>query len=282
MSPAELRVVIVGAGVGGLTLALLLRRRGITAEVVEQAPELREAGAAIALAANATRVLEHLGLGDDLAAASTEPTAVIHRDGRDGHPVTAHPMGGWYRAAFGAPFYGLHRAGLQQLLAGAWGPGHLHLGCRVDTLEERGQAVRVRCASGAVFDADVVVGADGVHSRVRSWVTGGDLEPVYSHTSGFRGLVPAVRLPSLPDPGALQFWDGARRAPAALPDRWRTPDQLPGSHRGPGAVDRAGLDGDRCARRPPLRPSPAGIRPSPKCSQLCPSRRAGDCSPSPR
>ena len=123
MSSAELRVVIVGAGVGGLTLALLLRRRGITAEVVEQAPELREAGAAIALAANATRVLKHLGLGDDLAAASTEPTAVIHRDGRDGHPVTAHPMGGWYRAAFGASFYGLHRAGLQQLLAGAWGPG---------------------------------------------------------------------------------------------------------------------------------------------------------------
>ena len=210
MSSAELRVVIVGAGVGGLTLALLLRRRGITAEVVEQAPELREAGAAIALASNATRVLEHLGLGDDLAAASTEPTAVIHRDGRDGHPVTAHPMGGWYRAAFGAPFYGLHRAGLQQLLAGAWGPGHLHLGCRVDTLEERGQAIRVRCASGALFDADVLVGADGVHSRVRSWVTGGNLEPAYSHTSGFRGLVPAARLPSLPDPGALQFWMGPR------------------------------------------------------------------------
>lgn len=109
-----MRAVIVGAGVGGLTLALLLRQRGITAEVVEQAPELREAGAAIALASNATKVLVHLGLGDDLAAASTQPTAVIHRDGRDGHPVSAHPMGGWYRRTFGAPFYGLHRAGLQQ------------------------------------------------------------------------------------------------------------------------------------------------------------------------
>src|SRR6516225_5131130 len=104
MSTADLRVVIVGAGIGGLTLALLLRRHGIAAEVVEQAPELREAGAAIALASNATSVLEHLGLGENLAAASTEPTAVIHRDGRDGHPVTVHPMGGWYRAAFGAPF----------------------------------------------------------------------------------------------------------------------------------------------------------------------------------
>ena len=60
---------------------------------------------------------------------------------------------------------------------------------------------------GTTFDADVVVGADGVHSRVRDWVTGGD-EPVYSGTSGFRGLVPVERLPRLPDPGALQFWMG--------------------------------------------------------------------------
>src|SRR6516165_5602801 len=102
MSTADPRVVIVGAGIGGLTLALLLRRRGLAAEVIEQAPELREAGAAIALASNATRVLHHLGLGDDLARLSTEPTEVIHRDGRDGHPISAHPMGGWYRSAFGA------------------------------------------------------------------------------------------------------------------------------------------------------------------------------------
>ena len=207
MSPPGMRIVIVGAGVGGLTLALLLRRRGLAADVVEQAPELREAGAAIALASNATRVLAHLGLGGDLARLSTEPAAVIHRDGRDGHPISAHPMGRWYRRTFGAPFYGLHRIDLQQLLAGAWGPGHLHLGCRVEALEERGGAVRVRCGSGATFDADLVVGADGVHSHVRSWVAGGR-EPVYSQTSGFRGLVPAGRLPSLPDPGALQFWMG--------------------------------------------------------------------------
>jgi len=203
-----MRIVIVGAGVGGLTLALLLRRRGMVAEVVEQAPELREVGAAIALASNATRVLRHLGLDDDLARLSTEPAQLIHRDGRDGHPISAHPMGDWYRSAFGAPFFGLHRVALQQLLADAWGPRHLHLGCRVDTLEERGEAVRIHCASGAVFDSDLVVAADGVHAAVRSWVASGSDEPRYSQTSGFRGLVPAGRLPSLPDPGALQFWVG--------------------------------------------------------------------------
>ena len=249
MSSKSMRIVIVGAGVGGLTLALLLRRRGVLAEVVEQAPELREVGAGVGLAANATRVLQHLGLGEGLAQASTEPTEVIHRDGRSGHRIAAHPVGGWYRQAFGAPWCGMHRIALQELLKGAWGPEHLHLGCRVEALEERAGGIRVRCASGRVFDADLVVGADGVHSQVRHWVTGGD-EPIYSSTSGFRGLVPAERLPRLPDPGALQFWMGSGAhllhysiAGGSLinflaviegPQRWTAPawmeDAEPGAH----------------------------------------------------
>ena len=200
-------VVIIGAGVGGLTLALLLRRRGIVAEILEQSTELREVGAAVGLAANATRVLRHLGLGEALAKVSTEPTGLIHRDGRDGHRIAATRGPQWYRDTFGAPFFGLHRAALQRLLADALGGEHLHLGCHAETLEQRDAGMRVRCSSGAAFDAGLVVGADGAHSLVRDWVTGGD-EPVYSGTSGFRGLVPVERLPRLPDPGALQFWMG--------------------------------------------------------------------------
>lgn len=92
-SPAS-RIVIIGAGIGGLTLALLLRRRGIIAEILEQAPELREVGAAVALAANGTRVLQHLDLGDGLAGASSEFTEIIHRDGRDGTRNPARSQGG--------------------------------------------------------------------------------------------------------------------------------------------------------------------------------------------
>jgi salicylate hydroxylase len=179
MSLPATRIVIIGGGIGGLTLALLLRRRGVVAEVLEQVPELREVGAGVGLSANATRVLQHLDLGDGLAQLSTEPTELIHRDGRDGHRIAAHPVGGWYRRTFGAPWCGMHRIALQQLLGGAWGSEHLHLGCQVVTLEERDDSIRVRCASGATFDADLVVGADGVHSQVRRWITGGD-EPIYS------------------------------------------------------------------------------------------------------
>ena len=89
---------------GGLTLALLLRQRGIAAEVLEQSTELREVGAAVSLAANATRVIAHLGLGEALAQVSTEPTALIHRDGRDGHRIAVTPGPQWYRDTFGAPF----------------------------------------------------------------------------------------------------------------------------------------------------------------------------------
>jgi salicylate hydroxylase len=200
-------VVIIGAGVGGLTLALLLRQRGIAAEVLEQSAELREVGAAVGLAANATRVLGRLGLGEDLVRVAAEPTRLIHRDGRDGRTVASSRDNRWYRETFGAPFLGLHRIALQRLLVSALGPEHLHLGCQMETLAETRTGVQVRCSSGAVFEAGLVVGADGVHSVARDWVTGGD-EPVYSGTSGFRGLVPADRLPSLPDPGALQFWMG--------------------------------------------------------------------------
>jgi salicylate hydroxylase len=200
-------VVIIGAGVGGLTLALLLRQRGIAAEVLEQSADLREVGAAVSLAANATRVLQRLGLGEPLARASTEPTCLVHRDGRDGHRIAVTPGPQWYRDTFGAPFYGLHRAALQRVLADAFGPEHLHLGCRAESLAEHDQAMRVRCSSGVTFEAGLVVGADGVHSLVRDWVAGGD-EPLYSGTSGFRGLVPIERLPNLRDPGALQFWMG--------------------------------------------------------------------------
>ena len=245
-------VVIIGAGVGGLTLALLLRQRGIAAEVLEQSAELREAGAAVGLAANATRVLRFLGLGEDLARVSTEPIRLIHRDGRDGRIVAASRDNRWYREAFGAPFYGLHRMALQRLLAGALGPEHLHLSCRAEALTETRTGLRVHCSSGAVFEASVVVGADGVHSVARNWVTGGD-EPADSGTSGFRGLVPAERLPSLPDPGALQFWMGPGAhllhypiqggsvinflAVIDGPERWTAPAWLeeaaPGAHLAP-------------------------------------------------
>ncbi|POX40633.1 monooxygenase [Streptomyces sp. Ru73] len=210
-------IAIVGAGIGGLTLALALRARGIDAEIHEQAPELREVGAAVALSANATRLLARLGLDERLTAAGAQPTELVYRHWKDGRRIAAHPVGAAYREQFGGPYLGVHRAAFQRILGDAWGNERLHLGTAVSDVHEdpadgaradgAGGAVRLDFADGRSTRADLVVGADGVHSAVRRRITAEDVT-AYSGTSGFRGLVPAAAMPSLPDPDAIQFWMG--------------------------------------------------------------------------
>lgn len=205
----NLRIAIVGGGIGGLTLALALRQRGIEADVYEQAPQLTEIGAAVALSANATRELRRLGVLDTIAAASTEPSELIHRSWQDGRRIAAFPVhhGLAYQSRFGAPYFGIHRADLQKALGGALAGAGLHLGHRLVGMSEHGEALRLDFANGQSVEADLVIGADGVRSLVRRYVTGGE-DAIYSGTSAFRGIVPVDRLPSLPDPQAIQFWMG--------------------------------------------------------------------------
>lgn len=205
----NLRIAIVGGGIGGLTLALALRQRGIEATVYEQASELSEIGAAVALSANATRELRRLGVLDLIAGCSTEPSELIYRDWRKGHRIAAFPVHDdlAYQKRFGAPYFGIHRADLQRILSGALAGAGLRLGHRLTELFEHDQAMSLSFANGRIAEADLVIGADGVRSLVRRYVTGGE-ETIYSGTSAFRGIVPAKQLPSLPDPQAIQFWMG--------------------------------------------------------------------------
>jgi salicylate hydroxylase len=209
MSTRDLRIAVVGGGIGGLTLAIALRQRGLEAEVFEQATELTEIGAAVALSANATRELRRLGVLDAVLAVAAEPTELIFRAWRDGRRIAAHPVrqDGRYRERFGAPYLGIHRADLQRILSGALCGAGLHLGHRLSGLSDRGDGIDLEFANGRSAHADLVIGADGIRSLVRRFVTGGE-GSVYSGTSGFRGIVPASCLPSLPDPQAIQFWMG--------------------------------------------------------------------------
>lgn len=202
------RIAIVGAGIGGLTLAIELRRRGLEPHIYEQTDELREVGAAVALSANATRFLrDRLGVGDALAAAAADVNGLIFRDGRSGDVVGRILSREEYRQRCGAPYYGVHRADLQQILASALGTTGLHLGKRLVDIDDSGGAAVLRFADGDCAEADLVIGADGARSTLRRHVAGYD-DAQFSGCYGWRGVVAAEQLDLLPDPEAIQFWMG--------------------------------------------------------------------------
>ena len=203
------RICIVGGGIGGLTLHIALRARGIDSVIFEQARELTEIGAAVALSANGTRLLTRLGLGPELAAVSTEPSELIFRSWKDARRLGAHPVGkdGVYRREFGGPYFGMHRKHLQQILLKACDLGCIRFGHRLTGLRAERDSVQLEFSNGVTERATLVVGADGIRSAVRKHLTGRD-DTIYSGTTGFRGLVARERLPKLPDPEAIQFWMG--------------------------------------------------------------------------
>jgi salicylate hydroxylase len=205
----KLRIAIVGGGIGGLTLALALRQRGFEPDVYEQASELAEIGAAVALSANSTRELRRLGVLDAVTAVSTEPGELIYRDWRSGRRIAAHPVHErlTYQRLYGAPYCGIHRADLQRVLSLALSGVGLNLDHKLTGVRDFGGATSLSFANGRTVEADLVVGADGVRSLVRRFITGSD-DTVYSGTSAFRGIVPVAKLPMLPDPKAIQFWMG--------------------------------------------------------------------------
>ena len=186
-----MRVLILGAGVGGLTAALALRQVGVAAHVYEQASVLREVGAGVALGPNAVRVLHRLGLTEALRAVGVVSASLDSRDWRTGALLGRVPLAEEAVARWGAPFYHLHRADLHDALRAALGEGYLTLGARGVAVEQRGDTAIVRFADGRAATGDLLVGADGIHSVVREHVAGPD-RPVWARQLSWRGLAPAA------------------------------------------------------------------------------------------
>lgn len=200
------RIAIIGAGIGGLTLAIDLQRKGIDAQLYEQTSVLREVGAAVSLSANASRFYEErFGLAEPLLSHGAEIDGLIYRDARTGEQIARLCSHEEYRRRFGASFIGIHRADLQAMLFSALDPESLHLSRRVESIDDSGSAAVLRFADGDAVEADLVIGADGARSMTRRQLLGYD-DARYSGCSAYRGIVAPELLPSLPDPEAIQFW----------------------------------------------------------------------------
>jgi salicylate hydroxylase len=185
-------VVIVGGGIGGLAAALALLRRGLDIEVYEQSPELKEVGAGIQISSNGTRVLHALGLEAALAAVQVIPTRREIRHWRTGETWCWFELGASTAQRYGTPHVMLHRGDLLGLLADAvrrLKPNAISLGKRCVGISQTAEQVEVRFESDEVSNAGFVIGADGIHSKVRECLFGSD-QPEFTGCVAWRGLVP--------------------------------------------------------------------------------------------
>jgi 2-polyprenyl-6-methoxyphenol hydroxylase-like FAD-dependent oxidoreductase len=192
------RVLIVGAGIGGLTAALSLHAVGIDVQVIDSAATLRPLGVGINLMPHAVRELTELGLGDELAASGIQTAEIVHFD-RHGHQIWGFACG--RDAGYDWPQYSIHRGELQMILLDAvrarLGAGAVRTGMAFRSFAESGGKVEVQAAdrtSGTAVPlaADVLVGADGLYSGVRAQLHPGEPPPCWDGIKMWRGITPAA------------------------------------------------------------------------------------------
>ena len=196
---ASQKILIVGAGIGGLTAALACLKRGFDVEVVEQASELKEVGAGLQLSANGNRALYELGLGEALQRLSCEATGKEIRLWNSGETWKLFDLGAESVARYGYPYFTVYRPDLLGVLIDAVRaikPDAIHLNARCTGFEQDAGGVTLLLEKqGARMCGDALIGADGVHSRIRQGLFGAD-KPEFTGIMAWRGVIPMDRLPA--------------------------------------------------------------------------------------
>jgi 6-hydroxynicotinate 3-monooxygenase len=200
------RVAVVGAGLGGLCAAGFLQRAGFAVRVYEQTPAFSRIGAGIILSANATKVLRRLGLEDALIAAGIKSQQYISRAWDSGATMYEIVFDAASERHFGGPYVHIHRGDLHTVLEHAVAPGTIAFDHQLVALEEKADAVRLIFANGATAEADIVIGADGIRSKVRDCLLGA-APPRFAGAAAYRAIFPAERLMGgLRIPDCTKWW----------------------------------------------------------------------------
>lgn len=188
--------MIAGGGVGGLSAALALLAGGWEVQVFERAAEIGEAGAGLQISANGYRALSALGVAETVRARASAAEAIVMRRGRGGRRLAAVPLGAAAERRWRAPYLQVHRAdliaALQEALEGR-APGAVSTGAEAVGFRQEGAAAALRFADGREVEADLIVGADGLRSALRTSMLGPEA-PRFTGYVAWRGLAPASSL----------------------------------------------------------------------------------------
>ena len=206
----NLKVLIAGAGIGGLTAAIALARHQCDVTLLEQAAQLGEVGAGLQLSPNAMQVLDHLGLGPALSDASYEPHHAVFRHFKTGKTELAMPLRSHCQARYGQKYLHIHRADLHRALVKAATHSGVRLltGQPITTYTEEPHSVTVSVSDGTRHKGDVLIGADGIKSIIRK-VMLGEEKRRFTGQVAWRGLIEAKRLAPDTIPEDATIWPGS-------------------------------------------------------------------------
>lgn len=209
MSQSDHDIIVVGGGIGGLGTALALAQSGLAVHLLERAPAFSEVGAGLQVGPNAVRALDRLGVLDEIYATAVFPRRGIVSSAQTGQELTTLDLGKAFTERFGYPYIVLHRNDvLTPLLEACRSHRNISLENNRSVVEvsDEGSRMRVRCEDGDELTARLVVGADGLNSKVRRLISVD--EPVFSGYVAFRGATPIDLSAADDDQSDVHLWIG--------------------------------------------------------------------------
>lgn len=201
------RIAVIGAGLGGATAASLLHHAGFTVRCYEQAPAFSRLGAGIHVGPNVMKILRKVGIEDAMNQMGSHPDYWYSRHWQTGDVMAQIPLGDYAVKEYGASYLTVHRGDFHALLMESMPSGLVAFGKQLARVEDKGDVVKLHFTDGTTEDADIVIGGDGVNSRIREELLGPE-QPQYAGYLAHRAVFPTpeIKAGMLPFDACVKWW----------------------------------------------------------------------------